>query len=128
MVAALSNVEPRFRYFRELADGDTTAAAVLVLAESMNEKTAAPALKVAEAAARLSVSQATVYDLINSGRLPSHRIGGGRGTLRIRAADLQAFQSCAISDGESENPASVTLTMIREAAKPRASRRRRREA
>ena len=45
-------------------------------------------LTVKETAERLGVSQRTIYDLIESGRLRAQRIGIGRGTIRIRPTDL----------------------------------------
>jgi excisionase family DNA binding protein len=41
-----------------------------------------------QAGAVLGVSTRTVYDLCESGRLRYQRVGVGRGTIRIRAADL----------------------------------------
>ena len=45
-------------------------------------------LTVKEAAARLKVSERSVYDLVRSGRLHASRIGNGRGAIRIAPADL----------------------------------------
>jgi excisionase family DNA binding protein len=45
-------------------------------------------LTVRQAAAQLNVSQRTIYDLVESGRLKCQRIGIGRGTIRIRSRDL----------------------------------------
>jgi excisionase family DNA binding protein len=51
-------------------------------------------MTVAQAAERLGdVSPDTIYDLCKSGKLPSRRIGKGRGTIRIRATDLQQVGS-----------------------------------
>lgn len=46
-------------------------------------------LNAQQAADLLGVGLQTVYDLVNSGRLPAQRFGKGRGTVRIRRADLQ---------------------------------------
>lgn len=46
-----------------------------------------------ETAARLNVSVKCVYSLIESGKLIAHRIGVGRGTLRIAEEDLTRFLS-----------------------------------
>ncbi|NJP72135.1 helix-turn-helix domain-containing protein [Streptomyces sp. C1-2] len=47
-------------------------------------------LRVKDVAAALRVTSATVYAEIKSGRLPSYRVGQGRGTIRIsRAAFAQ---------------------------------------
>jgi excisionase family DNA binding protein len=45
-------------------------------------------LTVKQAAERLAVSQHTIYDLIEVGRLRCKRIGMGRGTIRIHPSDL----------------------------------------
>ena len=46
-------------------------------------------LTVRQSADRLRVSPRCVYDLIECGRLKCQRIGTGRGTIRIRPADLE---------------------------------------
>lgn len=46
---------------------------------------------VQEAAARLKISPATVYALINSGKLACHRIGVGRGVIRISEANIATY-------------------------------------
>lgn len=52
-------------------------------------------LRVPEAAQRLGLSRGKVYQLIQSGALPSVRIDGSR---RIRIGDLEAFvQSLSVS-------------------------------
>jgi excisionase family DNA binding protein len=48
-------------------------------------------LTVKAVAERLSVSEATVYSLIESGKLRHHRIGMGRGTIRVTEEFLQEF-------------------------------------
>jgi excisionase family DNA binding protein len=48
-------------------------------------------MTVRQAAARLEVSPALVYQLIASGKLGCHRIGNGRGVIRIAEAHLQAY-------------------------------------
>ena len=45
-------------------------------------------LTVNEAAQHLSVSERSVYDLVRSGRLKAHRVGKGRGIIRIAPVDL----------------------------------------
>ena len=44
-----------------------------------------------DAAQRLEVSPALVYSLVASGKLRSHRIGNGRGVLRISEDQLLAY-------------------------------------
>ena len=54
-------------------------------------------LTIRESAKYLRVSESTIRNAINGGRLRAYRIGAGRGTLRIREADLFEFlTSCEI--------------------------------
>ena len=48
-------------------------------------------MTVAEAAERLSVSISCVYQLVERGKLPHHRIGIGRGAIRFSENDLTGF-------------------------------------
>lgn len=48
-------------------------------------------LSAASAADSLGVGLQTIYDLVQSGRLPAQRFGTGRGTIRIRRDDLDAL-------------------------------------
>ena len=60
-------------------------------------------LTVKDVAGRLCVSIASVYRLIESGRLPAHRIGVGRGTLRVSEAALESYlRSVEVVAGEDE--------------------------
>jgi excisionase family DNA binding protein len=52
-------------------------------------------LRVREAAERLKCSEALVYELCAQRRLAHVRLGLGRGTIRIRPEDLDAFISGA---------------------------------
>lgn len=52
-------------------------------------------LKPRELADRLNVSLSTVYGLIESGKLACHRIGCGRGAVRVSEDDLTEYlESC----------------------------------
>ena len=52
-------------------------------------------LTVLEVAARLGISRTSLYQLIKSKQLPSHRFGERRGVIRISEEDLAAFiESC----------------------------------
>lgn len=54
-------------------------------------------LKAKQVAERLGVSLNSVYQLAAHGILIHHRIGIGRGTLRFKAADVEAyFDSCRV--------------------------------
>ncbi|MAT73363.1 MAG: hypothetical protein CMJ58_28095 [Planctomycetaceae bacterium] len=48
-------------------------------------------LTVKEVAARLRVSGTCVYQLIEKGKLACHRVGCGRGAIRISENDLVAY-------------------------------------
>ena len=65
-------------------------------------------LSAVQAANLLNVSARTIYDLSAAGRLPQHRIGCGKGALRIKRADLEAFQQAA----EVEPPKSAALRYL----------------
>ena len=73
---------------------DGPAAAILTLAAVLagDAQPDAKPLTVRQAAQRLGVSVDAVYDLCRDGRLKCFRAGEGRGTIRIRPADLHRFQ------------------------------------
>ena len=48
-------------------------------------------LTVSQVAEKLNVSESNVYALIAAGHLACHRIGVGRGTIRISTEDLDAY-------------------------------------
>ncbi len=48
-------------------------------------------LTVAETADRLRCSRALVYQLCERGRLPHHRLGVGRGTIRVSESDIESY-------------------------------------
>ena len=48
-------------------------------------------LTVQDIAQRLNVSQACVYRIVQSGKLACHRIGNGRGTVRISEEDFDEY-------------------------------------
>ena len=52
-------------------------------------------LTVKEVAKLLRVSGRIVYQLVGEGRLGHHRVGNGRGSVRIRPKDVEDYlQSC----------------------------------
>jgi excisionase family DNA binding protein len=58
-------------------------------------------LTVKDVARILNVSVGCVYALVDAGRIPHHRIGVGRGTLRISTDDLDRYlASCKKEMGE----------------------------
>ena len=48
-------------------------------------------LTVPEVAEWLRISTSLVYQLADAGKLPVHRIGNGRGTIRFRPEDIEAY-------------------------------------
>ncbi len=84
----------RFGCDVEMAPTKTPQDALRVVGRLLAWATPVPkALTVKQAADRLGVSARTVYDLVECGRLKCQRIGKGRGTIRIRPADLDAYSS-----------------------------------
>ena len=67
---------------------DMRAAEILTELRAEHDKATAT---VAEAAGLLGCSAATVRRSVWSGEIPAHRLGGVRGPLRIRLADLARF-------------------------------------
>jgi excisionase family DNA binding protein len=61
-------------------------------------------LTVAEVADVLRVSPSLVYQLVDSGKLPCHRLGKGRGTIRIRLDDLNAYLASCRHEATEEVP------------------------
>lgn len=58
-------------------------------------------LKIREVAERLRVSATCVYQLIEKGKLACHRIGIGRGAIRVCENDLAEYvESCRKPGGE----------------------------
>ena len=48
-------------------------------------------MTVAQASVRYLIPERTVYDLCNSGKMAHARIGSGRGRIRIRPSDFDAY-------------------------------------
>ena len=83
------------QYRTHLESHDDVAAALMVLADVLHEARTVPdgdVLTVVEAARYLAVTPKTVYDLCSSRRLKSHRVGSGRGTIRIKRRDLELYR------------------------------------
>jgi excisionase family DNA binding protein len=49
-------------------------------------------------ATKLNVWASTVYNLVESGELPHHRFGRGRGTIRVSEEQLQEFLGRTVVD------------------------------
>lgn len=62
-------------------------------------------LDVREAAKRLGIGRSSVYALVTDGLLVAHRVGTGRGVIRIAEADLADYlRRCRKSPGGSPTP------------------------
>ena len=62
-------------------------------------------LTIAEVAERLRIGRTTAYQLVQQGKIAAHRIGAGRGAIRISEEDLNAYlASCR----EQNQPSSKT--------------------
>ena len=64
-------------------------------------------LTVKQASERLQVSPSMVYALIENGKLGCHRIGLGRGTIRISQSDMESYLA------ECRQTAAVHPTVVR---------------
>ncbi len=71
-----------------------------IVMSSPESDSPAKLLTVAVVAQRLVVSQSLVYQLIESGRLGHHRIGTGRGTIRVSESDLESYLSECHADAQ----------------------------
>lgn len=59
-------------------------------------------MTIKEAAERLSVSEKTIRNLLKSGRLGHHRIGAGRGVIRISEEALDRYLAeCEVRENDS---------------------------
>jgi len=64
-------------------------------------------LRVREVAEILHVSGTCVYQLIEKGKLACHRIGVGRGAIRVCESDLESYiESCRKPGNETANRSS----------------------
>ena len=72
-------------------------------------------LTVKNVAERLGVSSALVYSLVAEGKIPTYRIGLGRGAIRFTEADLSAYlASCRLEVQEGKPaPSRPTLKHLR---------------
>lgn len=54
-------------------------------------------LTVKDVSERLGISRGSVYELVKQGRLGAHRVGSGRGTIRVSESDLRAYlEECRV--------------------------------
>lgn len=70
--------------------------------------------KVAEVARLLNVSASCVYALIECGRLACHRIGLGRGAVRVSEADLNQYLASSRHErGEEARPSPLPCPKVK---------------
>jgi excisionase family DNA binding protein len=81
-------------------------------------------LSVKQAAERLQVAPTTVYGLCAGKKLGHLRVGAGRGTIRIREDDLQAYMERATIPLEDETGTSPVRSSRRAFAEPAVPGRR----
>ena len=71
-------------------------------------------LTIADVARRLNVSESTVYNLAEAGKLAGYRVGMGRGTWRFTEDDVSAYlESCRHQRRDAPRPGSVRLKHLR---------------
>ena len=70
-------------------------------------------LTVAVVAERLSVSPSLVYQMIESGKLAHHRIGTGRGTIRVSESDLESYLATCHQDLQAKPSAPVRKSRLK---------------
>ena len=69
-------------------------------------------LTVRDTAERLNVSRNCVYQLVDAGKLACHRIGIGRGAIRITEEDIETYlASCRVE--KLEPPRRVTRLKLK---------------
>ena len=67
-------------------------------------------LTVREVARRLNVNRSTVYELVSNGRLSCHRVGLGRGTIRVSADDLDRYlESCRSQSSQANHDSTISI-------------------
>ena len=81
-----------FNQFRTVTGDDVSAAILAVGSVLAGQQTDDRPLTVKEAKEFLNVSADTVYSLCDSDQLKHHKIGNGRGTIRIMLSDLIEFR------------------------------------
>src|SRR4051794_16649456 len=63
-------------------------------------------LTVADVASRLNVAESTIYDLVAAKRLPCHRIGRKRGTIRFTEGQVEAYLATTLLPAAEATPPS----------------------
>ncbi len=85
-------------------DAVAVLSSLLATLQPVAGKPADAPLTVAEAAERYGIAKRTVYALCEDGQLAHHRVGTGRGTIRIKPADFDRYLSQCRVDLHSDKP------------------------
>jgi len=64
-------------------------------------------LTVKDVAGRLNVSQSCIYQLVETGKIPHHRIGVGRGAIRFTEDDITDYLSQAREESRHSSFAAI---------------------
>ncbi|NQV26374.1 MAG: helix-turn-helix domain-containing protein [Rhodopirellula sp.] len=67
-------------------------------------------LTVKDVAQKLNVSQSCIYQLVESGRIPHHRIGLGRGAIRFNEADITEYLMSNREESSDKQATRITRT------------------
>ena len=70
-------------------------------------------MTVSEVAEALRVGRSTVYQMIDKKVLPIHRVGTGRGTIRVSAGDLEGYLRGCRSAPEAKKPRRTPTTKLK---------------
>ena len=70
-------------------------------------------LTVRDVANRLQLSESLVYRLIEQGKLPCHRVGTGRGVIRVSEADLDGYLATCRQESRQSTPARPRRTKLK---------------
>ena len=70
----------------------------------------------AAAAECLEISRSLVYELCRAGDLPHHRVGRGRGLIRLEPADVLAYKAARRTDARP--PDGQPVNLARSTARP----------
>jgi excisionase family DNA binding protein len=74
------------------------------MGEDESRRAEAVLLTAREVAAMLRVSANCVYDLIAKGKLACYRVGVGRGAIRLRRSDVEAYLDACRKEKREEAP------------------------
>jgi excisionase family DNA binding protein len=71
-------------------------------------------LRVRQVSEMLGVSPALVYELVSQGRIDCYRIGTGRGAIRFKEEDVQAYlKTCRVEGAKAEGEVKKTRPRLK---------------